>query len=272
MRFIADYDVSKGGQLCEAFGSPDANGWKNIGECGDLYLMADPWLEGLDWHKLNKEWGNEYYDYALKTSHMTLTSEKDGTGANYGFTIPSWQLKSLRLYPQYANTIYDYILFGKPKEVSDEQKRDHEILMSKCFIVGDEMILHHNSKVRITDGVIRRGTPNIYTPKNFNGICFWASRNDGCDPSGGQQYTYYCRVPLNKVYDSRNNVEGIRSNSELYSKYPYEISLWEGRGDAVVCTTDVETPIWCVHRHYTNGSEEGWYDKSWNKISKPDIL
>ena len=251
---IINYDPKRG-LIKES--KEDTNGWLCIGEIpgyfpwgtrqNKVYIMVDP---------------QERKNFEDKTYYKVLyTENSDGTGAQDN-DVPYINKCNAVIYPEYSDTVYGEMFLGKKK---DEQtlKKQHEEFLQKLFLVGNKVILHHNSSVKLTDGFIKKGKPNGWSNNTDIGIYFWGSRECGNDPSNASTYTYYCRIFLEELYDKATNVERL-STEQAMKKYGYCGQYWKN-SDAIVVNTFKETPIYCILDKQTGK----WYDKNWNEISNP---
>lgn len=237
------------------------NGWERIGVVKDnrnpnkiVYVFANPKAE----QNMNK---NSFNQWASR--NLSLNKDENGAdGYNYFFSIDT-RYCTVELYPRYKDTYYDFVLSGGQNKSYRMNK--HKELVSMLFKVGGEIILHHDSSYKITDGVVKRGKTNIWSNSNDWGIFFWASKDSGSDPSNGQRYTYYAIVDANKCYDIWNNPNDLESDEEVNKHYSYHLKELNG---GIACQTAQQTPIWCIRDNSTGQ----FYDKDWNEINKPDIL
>lgn len=247
--------------LNEGFGDVDTSNYICIGE-----IPYYPWGGGSD-ENHNKvyimvspqkqmKWGKEQYD-------VRYTANSDGSGLQTD-SLPSYHLSKFVIYPEHQNDEYGEIFMGQRKDtnITDQQ---HKEFVSKLFRTGNgQIILHHNSSMKITDGLIKKGQPNHYSSNTDVGIYFWGSRNSGNDPSSGSTYTYYCLIDENDLYDLSTDTERLITLRRALSKYKYAGQYW-ANGDAICVNTFESTPIWCILDNH-NGK---WYDKDWNEIEKP---
>lgn len=251
---IYQYNPSKG-RINERFGDVDTKGWVCVGE-----IPYSPWAGGQNkvYIMVNQQkgmkWGQEYRD-------VRYTENPDGSGKQTDL-IPGYAKEKSIIYPQHQDDEYGEMFLGKRKDDS-VAKQEHKNFMSKLFVIGNNVVLHHNSSYVIKDGFVKKGTPNGYSNNSDIGIYFWGSRNSGNDPSNVSEYTYYCLIPLNELYDFSTNVERMTLRNAL-EKYSYCGQYWQN-GDAIVVNTFKPTPIWCI-LDKGNGK---WFDKDWNEIEKP---
>ena len=241
--------------LKEAYGDVDTSGYICIGEVPyypwgsdreKVYIMVSP--------QKQLKWGEEVYD-------IRYTQEPDGTGAQVS-DLPVYAKRKAVIYDEYQNTEFGELFLGKRKS-DDEIKQKHQNFVSKLFKVGNDVIIHHNSSYKITDGVVKKGNQNGWSNNTDIGIYFWGSRISGKDPSNIGEYSYYCVIPMNELYDFETNVERL-SLDIILRKYKYAGQFWRN-SDAIVVSTLRETPIWAI----LSKSDGKWYDKNWNEIEKP---
>lgn len=209
-----------------------------------IYIMVDP--------NITMKGGKEIHN-------VIYAENNDGSGLKTD-EIPSINKNNAIIYPQYQDTELGEIFLGKKKENSEIELK-HKAFLSKLFRMNGKVILHHNSSVKITDGVIKKGTPNGYSNNTDMGIYFWGSRNAGNDPSNGGLYSYYCIIDEKDLYDKETNPERL-SLSQAMKKYKYVGQYWND-GQAVVVTTEQATPIWTI-LDKANGK---WYDSKWQEIN-----
>lgn len=220
--------------LCEW--GKDMKGWLNIGYIkdgspfgsgGDIYLMVDPNGDKSDASRY------KYFSTGFNT-------KPDGTGHDPK-GIPQYTMQWLEIYPEYQDTWYGELFLGKRKTKEDEAK--HAEFMRGLNHVGNgKVCLTHNSNFLIKDGKVRyTGHKNNYSNNSDVGIYFWGSAKPGSDPSNGGQYTYYCEVSEDSVYDFETNLERLTLQQAM-GKYPYVAQYWQG-GPAIVVTSYAATPI-----------------------------
>lgn len=264
---LVEYDHHKpdGGIISRPVDGADTSEWTLIGEIeygaswrkvDSAYIFAYPYADKSD----------DYRRFIADNCSINL--EKDGSDGGHSFFGGKYAFDSrydkVKVYPEYENTYYDFIFNGKTQKYREEM---HEKLEKELFVVGNSVVLQHDSSYKITDGVVKRGKQNPWSNNDDWGIYFWASRNVGTDPSNGGAYTYFCLVNLEQMYDATNNVENFEKNKEALMKYPYIYQKWV-RGNAVACQTVRSTPIYCI-RDNSNGK---FYDKDWNEIEEPEFL
>lgn len=246
--------------LFEGLFNHDTRGWLNIGVikgyCAyasgdDSYLMADP----------NAPKTENMADFRYR--HMAYSSKPEGMSTSYD--VPNYYQQNLVIYPEYADTYYGECILGKGKG-SDQKKKDREDFLSRLFIIGNDVVLHHDSPVKITDGRVGGSHPKqSYSKDSDIGTYFWGSRNSGSDQSNIGRYTYWCRVPKDTVYDFMHNPDRL-TLTQAMSKYGYAGQEWNHRNNpAIVVTSWRNTPIWFILDKH-NGR---YYDKDWNEIEKP---
>jgi hypothetical protein len=251
---IAAYNPKKG-IIIEGFGDADINGYVCVGEVpfwpwgsgGDkLYIMVDP---------------QKSMKYGEMVNDIRYTENADGSGRQTS-SIPSFARKNITIYPEHQDDELGELFLGKRK--NDEQAKElHKQFVSKLFKIENNVVLHHNSSYKITDGVIKKGIQNNWSNNGDIGIYFWGSRNSGNDQSNVSTFTYYCIIPLSDLYDFQTNVERL-SLEQALRKYNYAGQFWKNT-DSIVINTFKPTPIWCI-LDKDNGK---WYDKEWNEIEKP---
>lgn len=219
----------------------DTRGWINIGivkgySCfmggTDTYLMANP----------NAQMQPGEDEYRFKSDNTAFSPDPEGSTRES--VVPDYYKQRLEIYPEYKDTFWGELFLGRKKD-TDEDKAKHEKFMSELNQDGNDVILMHNSPVLIKDGVISGGHEKQHYSNNSDvGVYFWGTPFAGKDPSGGSQYTYYCKVPKESVYDFHINMDRLTLRQAL-SKYPYVALYWNG-GPAIVVVTWKNTPIWKV--------------------------
>ena len=252
---LCGYDPSKG-KLNES-GKADTHGYVLVGE-----VPFYPWYDGMEKEKVyvmvspqkEMKWG--------EMRHNVIYAENpDGSGKQTD-SIPEYAKERMAVYPQHRNDEYGELFLGAEKD--DEAINDeHREFLSKLFIRGNNVVLHHNSSATIKDGLIRRGSQNNYSNNSDVGTYFWAGKESGRDPSGYGDYTYYCLISKEDIYDFSTNAERLSLRNAM-KKYPYCGQYWQGT-DAIVVTTYHETPIWRI-LDKTNGK---WYDSKWKEVKEP---
>lgn len=251
------YDPKKG-MLNEGFNDEvDLSGWVNIGEIpyysDTLYIFIDPNYANVD----VPEW-------RFKDTVIKLTPNKDGSGRQTTLgDIPVFYRQKFSLYPQYKDSEYADVLIGVKKKPTEQLEEEHNEIWSQLFRIGDNVCIHHNSSVKITDGVIKKGKANNWSNNSDVGIYFWGSRNDGRDPSGNSLYTYYCLISENDIYDKYSNPQRLNVDQAL-SQYKYVADFWHNK-EAVLIRAGAETPIWRILNKQTGE----WFDSKWNKVDRP---
>ena len=240
--------------LNEGLNDRDMTGWinigvikngSNIGTGGDAYLMVDP----------NYPQTDDFGTYRYRAT--AYNTKPDGTG--YEIEVPTYQKQYLQIYDQYRDTYYGEAFLGKKKTAEQEQK--HQMFLSQLEMSGDKVVLKHDSSYKITDGMVKKGQPNLYSNNSDIGIYFWGSKERGSDQSNGGQYTYYCLVNANKVYDFENDIERFGTLMNVFKKYPYVAQYWKG-GPAIVVNSMTPIPIYNI-KDNTNGKI---YDANWREI------
>lgn len=248
-------------ELCEykihinEWGKVDTNGYICVGEvpfypfAGNkrkMYIMVSPQKE--------MKWGEEMYN-------IVYTENEDGSGAQTD-SVPNYAKDRMTIYPEHMDDEYGEIFLGKRKG-NEIIEKNHNEFLSKLFIIGGSVVLHHYSNFEIKDGVVRKGEQQGYSNNSDIGIYFWGSRHSGSDPSNYGKYIYYCLISKDSLYDFETNVERLTLPNAM-KKYEYCGQYWKDK-DAVVVTTYKPTTIWCI-LDTANGK---WFDKEWNQISKP---
>ena len=238
------------GLICEGYGDVDTSGWLCIGEVTGAqfpYIMVNP---------------NKTMKYGEMVNLARYCQNPDGSGGQSDWIAP-YDKDNIRIYPEYYDSELSEKFLGKKK--SDEEiERIHSVFMSKVNMLGDKVVLHHNSSYRITDGYVKQGKPNGYSKNGDVGIYFWASKEPGKDPSNSSLYTYYCLIDSGDLYDFETNVDRTRLVPAM-KNHAYVGQFWRNGGDAVVVTTFRETPIWRI-LDKRNGV---WYDADWNEVENP---
>lgn len=236
-----------------------SEGWLNIGlikdaspigNGGDVYIMVNPNGEGL-------ENPNEFV-----WRNTALNTEPDGSGIDV--SVPSYKMKGIQIYPEYADSPYADLFL--PKKKDDEQaKAIHAKFLNDLDIRNGYVYLKHNSSYKITDGVIRsRGSgPKFYSSDSDIGAYFWGSKKIGRDQSNGQQYTYICKVKPEEIYDFNVNPKRYQDVRHAAGKERYVGRQWQDEEDVIAVVSGYETPITMVR----DNSNSHWYDANWNLIS-----
>ena len=191
----------------------------------------------------------------LNVLHNNVIRFIDENGSEKGVT--SFGIENVKLYDEYKNSVWGDVL----NDYVPKKEDYHKEFMNNLMKNGNNIVLRHNSSYRITDGIVLSTAQraNRYTPQSDIGCTyFWASKHDGNDISGGE-FTYYCEVPLDYVYDYSSNLEGFKSQSEALSNYPYIACYWHDE-DAIVVKTQRATPI-----SYIRYKDET-YDSEWNRL------
>lgn len=255
LTLLSEYNPKKG---LNEWGEKDSKEWINIGVIpdgspigagGDAYLMVDP--------KAPQEDNFDNFRYR----HTTYNTSPDGTGKDIGGAIPTYKMEYLKIYPEYRDTYYGDLFLGRRKGEEGEQM--HQEFISKLNTQGGVCILKHDSSVRITDGVIKKGKTNSWSNNSDIGIYFWGSKKIGGDQSNGQRYTYYCVVPLSDIYDFSTNLERFRSLRQALEVHDYCAQYWDDKTkDAIVVNTFNQTPIKAVRDNMTGKV----YDANWEEI------
>ena len=275
---LAEYTIHKsdGNTVEMNVDNADTKGWKFIGEI--VY-------GGPDWHKNDRKYILCYPDYTEEiinslgfssfiSSYLSVNADANGSdGGKYFYSLFDSRFDKIKLNDEYKNGIFalifkKYLVDDGDEATQNYREQKHQEFMNKLFQVGDNVIMHHNSSAKITDGVIKPGMPkNSYSNNNDWGVYFWASPNSGADQSGAGEYTYYCIVPIEQTYDVENNIENFKTDKEALAKYPYQLKDWKN-GQAIACQTSKPTPIWRIRDNH-NGK---WFDNEWNEVNKPNVL
>lgn len=252
----------------------DTKGWIYIGEIA---------YGGGEWRKENKrkyllvfpQYTQEDINRGKSSfieKNISVNENTDGSdGGHYFYNNFDSRHDKIQLNEIYKNSVFA-LLFKNYIADSDNatqqlREQKHKEFMSRVNVIGDNVLMHHISDVKITDGYIKSGMPKQnYSNNNDWGVYLWASKNTGIDQSNAGDYRYYCIVPLEECYDVENNVENFKDDKELLAKYPYMLKDWKN-GQAVACQTKKATKIW---RIYENGGK--WYDEEWNEVEKPSMI
>ncbi len=245
----------KRGLLNEGWNDVDTTGWVCVGE-----VAYDPWLKGIDkvYVMVDPQKTMKYGEYV---NDIRYTENPDGSGSQTD-SIPTYVKREIIVYPEHQDDEFGEMFLGKRKD-KEVAKLMHDNFNSKLFKLGNNIVLHHNSSYKLTDGFIKKGKPNGWSNNTDIGIYFWASRSAGRDPSNNSTYTYYCIIPQEQLYDFSTNEERLSLRNAM-SKYGYAGQFWKDK-ESIVVTTLIETPIWCILDKDTGK----WYDKDWNEIEKP---
>lgn len=218
-----------------------------MGAGGDAYLMVDPNATPDD--------DMSYFKYR----HTTWNTKPDGTGDGFA-DIPAYKKESLKIYPEYRDTYYGELFLGKKK--GEEGMKEHEAFMNRLHMNGNDVVLKHDSNVKIDGGVIKIGKKNAWSNNSDMGIYFWGSKHVGSDVTNGCRYTYYCLVPVNQVYDFQTNLERYISLREAFEHHSYCAQQWQDDERAVVVNTFRNTPIYAVRDNSTGKV----YDAEWHEV------
>lgn len=262
------------GTTCEyLIDGADTNGWTYIGE---IVYGENSWKKDSD-----RKYLLVYPNYApseLNSSsfiekNVSVNEDTNGSdGGHYFYSNFDCRFDKIKLNDAFINSEYALVfksyLIDPDNATQRLREQKHKEFMSKLFVVGDNVLMHHISSAKITDGFLKAGMPKqSYSNNNDWGVYLWASRNTGNDPSNGGDYTYYCVVPLEECYDVANNVENFKSDKELLQKYPYMLKDWKN-GQAIACQTNKPTRIWRIMRH----NPVKWFDDEWNEVETPSIF
>lgn len=186
--------------------------------------------------------------------HNNVIRFVDESGSEHGANYNEGDFK---LYDEYKDSVWGDVLYDYTPKKEDY----HKEFMSNLMKNGNNIILRHNSSNKIEDGIVvsTAQRANNYTPQSDMGYTyFWASKNDGNDISGGE-FTYYCEVPIDYVYDYSSNLEEFGGQDEALGKYPYIAYYWHDE-DAIAVKTQRATPI-----SYIRYKGET-YDSEWNRL------
>lgn len=240
------------------------DGWECIGtvkdQFGQYYMLAD-----MDAPKDM----NNFRDFIGK--HISVNKEKDGSDGYQSLTQKIDSRNAVYdISNEYKGSYYDMLFNGITDEYRQWKRNDY---LKRCLVVNGNAIAYHDSSEKITDGVVKPSSKrNSWSKAGDWGAYFWLSKNRGGDPSNGGKYTYYCQIPLDKIYFSSSTKlsnSDKADDSSILKEYPYIAGDWDSR-NAVACQTYAATPIWCINT-LENGQDK-WYDKDWNEIQKPEIL
>ena len=256
---LSNYNVKKG-IINEGLDDVDASKYICIGEVQNFF----PWFDDTGKNKVYimaspekiMKYGEMMYD-------IVYTENNDGTGRQTDSVPTYYKLRNAKIYPEHYDDEYGEMFLGKKKD-ENTIKEKHNAFMSNLFKIGNKVVIHHSSSYKITDGVIKKGTPNRWSNNSDIGIYFWGSRTSGNDVSGYSKYIYYCLINEHDLYDFETNEERFISLSEAMTKYKYAGQYWL-KSNNIVVTTYFQTPIWCVLDKQTGI----WYDKDWREIQKP---
>lgn len=258
--FIAKYDAThrNGYKLNEGMWDKDMTGWVNVGVIkggssigigGDAYLMVDPNYPKTD----------DFSTFKYRAS--AYNTKPDGSGRET--PVSSHKMQNLEIYDQYRDTYYGEVFLGHKK--TEEDRQAHERFTEFLDVSGGDVMLKHNSDVRITDGVVKKGKTNNYSNNSDVGVYFWGSKHFGQDPSNNARYTYYCLVDQGSVYDFENDMERFGTLMNVFKKYRYAAQYWQG-GPAIVVNSvaSTPTPIAYVRDNMTGKV----YDADWKEIDQ----
>lgn len=243
------FDKDCQGWICIGY-IPNGNKAYTIGkelEDKNAYIMVDPNAEKID--------DRGYFKYR----NVAYKSNPKGEGMD--LTILPYDMKNVIIYPEYKDTYYEELFFGRKKTKDDEIK--HQQFMHKLNRVGNDVILKHDSSVKITDGYIKQGEKNSYSNNSDIGIYFWGTKKIGNDKSNNQYYTYICTVPFNTIYDFENNMERFNDITNALNRYRYVAQYWQDETDVIVVNTFQKTQIQAIRNNRTGK----YYDSEWNEIN-----
>lgn len=251
----------------------DTNGWTCIGE---IVYGEDSWKKDSK-RKLLLVYP-EYSPADLESGYfieknVSVNEDPNGSdGGHYFYSNFDSRFDKIQLNDAFKNS--DFALLFKSYLIDSDnatqklREQKHQVFMKRLFIVGDNVLMHHNSSAKITDGFLKAGMPKqSYSNNNDWGIYMWASKNSGQDQSNSSEYTYYCVVPLEECYDVVNNIENFKTDKEVLAKYPYMLKDWK-QGQAVACQTNKPTRIWRIQSH----NPTKWFDEEWNEVEVPSVL
>lgn len=244
----------------EMFGDVDTSGYICVGEIpyypwvdndskNKVYVMVNPKKEML---------------YGREVNDVRYTENPDGSG-NQTDSIPSIYKERIKIYPEHEDDEFGEMFLGKRKP-KEEVESKHNEFMSNMVIIDDNLLLHHDSSYKITDGYIKKGITNTYSNNSDIGRYFWGSKDSGSDPSNSGTYKYYCLIPQSDFYDFETNAERL-SLPIAMKKYGYCGQYWND-GKSIVVTTYKDTPIWCI----LDKRKGIWYDNDWVQIEKPHFF
>lgn len=164
------------------------------------------------------------------------------------------------------------------KEAVDEMKRqnlrennENSKNLWPLNIWNGYVVLKHESPAKIKVGKIDRalGKTNHYSTRSDSGNYFWGSSIIGKDNSNGQEFTYFCLVPQEDVYDMMKNEKQYQDANEAMRHEDYIAYNWPATKGAVVVRTFIQTPISYIsyRPHFSYHNEiGGLYDSNWNLL------
>lgn len=166
--------------------------------------------------------------------------------------LTTYQLNNLRevIDPKWINTTfwYDFYNHYNPKQL----QKKHDKFMSRLNIEDGHVILRHDSSA-VFDGCVDKfkgRTQNYSNNSDFNGNYFWASKLIGKDPSNVHSNHYYCKVPVDSVYDFSTDMEYYGSINIAAQHYPVVALYWEGGPEIVAVAKD---PVEIFYSEIFNG-------------------
>lgn len=193
-----------------------------------------------------------------------VSSKNNGIGRcrGDGGDLPSFALSRIEIFDEFRDTEYSIPFLGELK--TEEDKLNHEDFMSHLSIKNGQVVIRHNSNVKIEDGVIAYGkhSANGYSNNSDIGWYGWASETIGKDPSNSGRYSYYCLVDINDVYDFENNLKRYTTNRQAAYKENYVAQYWDDEKH-IVTVSFKSTPIAYI-RDNTNGMI---YDSNWKELT-----
>lgn len=175
-----------------------------------LKIMVNDAAPKVDLHDRNTR---QFYSFSEKNVKFI---NEEGDNMDYGTA----DKKEYDIFPEYKNTYWDWFFNG----LNETKEQEHEWFLSQLDTVGDKVILKHRSPYKITDDVVggkNKKAPNSWSNNTDIGNYFWGGKI-GEDPSGeGSDYTYYCEVPIDDIYDYRYNPKNYKSLKQAAEEEPY---------------------------------------------------
>lgn len=232
--------------------SSKSNNWLNIGVIkdaspfgGNAFIMVNP----------KGEKTSNFGEFTFR--NVAYNSKPDGSGED--FDIPSYKMRNIQIYPEYQDSYYGEVFLGR-KKTSEESKMSHNLFLNSLDMRNNEVYLKHDSDYKITDGVIKVGKKNAWSSdSDIAGTYFWGSKKIGRDQSNGRHYTYFCKVPLQDIYDFNTNEKRYQDVQHAMRTEKYVGVKWQDEQDVIVVATNLETPIHLIRDNSTGQ----WYTKNW---------
>ena len=148
-------------------------------------------------------------------------------------------------------------------------------IIDSLNIKDGKVILRHDSSSMIKNGIIRasRTQQNQYSKNTDKGAFFWGSEIRGIDNSNyHDDYSYYCLVNINDVYDMESNDKGYENYRRALENEPYVAVKWNRPEGAVAVNTLMNTKIDYIYVKNNQGNLiSGIYSPQW-KLLRSSII